>query len=271
MSIAAIIGAFLALVFIAACAGMVRPFPKSAKRWHFGAAAAGSIFLAGIIPTAEDGAQIATTTTGSAVADATSLSAPVAYHPFTGEPGIDPEEAALIDKNSDWIMENVAAGDVYDPAALEDRLGAPQVGPSLQPGHQSYFYPSAYMTLIVDASRKRIATWKVGNTIPPFNATRTDFQTRGTQWPLTIEEGWVGCENGAVWFMAPTGKVYAVNGLAESVYEDITPIWAEDVSRSEIREPRKRGAPIARLNIGGLTAEGLKSCTDQAWTQRSEP
>lgn len=72
----------------------------------------------------------------------------------------------------------------------------------------------------------------------------------GWQWPLTVEEGTLRCENDAVVFTDPDGNEWAVNGQAVTVgYNEIDPIWLDN--------PDLDGA---KLDIGPLISYGRQFC-----------
>jgi hypothetical protein len=68
---------------------------------------------------------------------------------------------------------------------------------------------------------------------------RADF---GQQWPLTVADGVLSCQNGAVTF-ASGGVVYGVNGTAKSRgFRGIDPIW-------QLAPPRTTSAVVERLSM----------------------
>lgn len=91
---------------------------------------------------------------------------------------------------------------------------------------------------------------------------RADFVERGLSWPLTVDAGRLGCRARAVWFKAPDGREYAVNGMAASKgYDRIDPILAVD--EETLRLLKAAGADVSfkpRLDPRDLIAEGLKLC-----------
>jgi hypothetical protein len=98
---------------------------------------------------------------------------------------------------------------------------------------------------------------------------RSDFERSGRVWPLTVDQGRVGCSkarNGqdAIWFETTAGVRYAIGSwaIAHGGYLDLKPIWAEDVAFNDRtasifpEEPRGQ----VRLNIGDLRDEASKLC-----------
>ena len=66
---------------------------------------------------------------------------------------------------------------------------------------------------------------------------RADIEEDGGEWPLTVESGRVGCEDGrGLTFKTTDGDVYALNGLAAGQgFADIDPIWAADPDYADIK------------------------------------
>jgi hypothetical protein len=86
------------------------------------------------------------------------------------------------------------------------------------------------------------------------NAERISRADFGNDWPFTVEEGTLGCDDSqggpAVTFEA-AGTVYGVNGFAKTYgYKDIEPIW------------RDSSDPLAgpKVNIGPIIDRGLELC-----------
>ena len=77
----------------------------------------------------------------------------------------------------------------------------------------------------------------------------------GDAWPLTVEEGTLACNGsggvGEVFFTAPEGTAYAVNGAAKSNERlaDVTPIWADNPDINGLKK-----------DIGPLIDKGLALC-----------
>jgi hypothetical protein len=80
----------------------------------------------------------------------------------------------------------------------------------------------------------------------------------GKAWPLTVERGYLRCEEStadgpagqAVVFTSPDGREYGVNGTAlDEGYPRINPIW---------RNSGESWAP--KVNIGPLISKGLSLC-----------
>jgi hypothetical protein len=100
----------------------------------------------------------------------------------------------------------------------------------------------------------------VGQTAPGRqHSARVSQAQFGHRWPLTVDCGVLFCDatgdqggvNG-VYFTAPDGTVYAVNGTARNSgdYPDIDPIWAPD---------RGFGKGVKK-DIGVLIDKGLRLC-----------
>jgi len=99
-----------------------------------------------------------------------------------------------------------------------------------------------------------------GCTAPAPNATKADFERRGLKWPLTVEQGTLGCEGDAVFF-GHDGTQYAVNGAASREYAPIEPIWRyDDKMNNELAAAGAGNGPKLRVNIGDMISEGLKLC-----------
>lgn len=170
-------------------------------------------------------------------------------------------DTKLRDERRRWVMENVIVGTPWDRAKFERRLGKAEKGPSELNLHDAYYYPGPGMTLLVNQLTKKVATWKDGNAIPAPNATKADYVSRGLTWPLAVDKGWLGCTGAAVWFRAPNGDTYAVNGAAAPRYKPIEPIWSVNHEiMDQVRGAGMKGGPIVRLSIGDMIQEGLKAC-----------
>lgn len=104
-----------------------------------------------------------------------------------------------------------------------------------------------------------VAVARRGDGVP---VSRVSFAAGGLSWPLNVESGRLGCRGKAVWFKAPDGRSYAVNGMAAGRgYERIDPILAVDEGTLRILE--KAGADTSfkpRLDPRDLIAEGLNLC-----------
>ena len=84
-------------------------------------------------------------------------------------------------------------------------------------------------------------------------------------WPVTVDRGRLKCDKSpqgrpAVWFEAPDGKIYPLNGVAKSIahirlkphQKKLDPIWRED----EVIRDGIRVSPF------GFIKRGLKLCDD---------
>lgn len=91
---------------------------------------------------------------------------------------------------------------------------------------------------------------------------RTDFQTRGLTWPLTVEEGRIGCTRLARW-VESGGVRYGLNGSASKRegYADLSDIWALDEEMAEqLRQAGVPNDPPLRINVGDMIEEAGKFC-----------
>jgi hypothetical protein len=77
----------------------------------------------------------------------------------------------------------------------------------------------------------------------------------GNNWPLTIEKGYLSCNNGRCVTLRYEGKIYGLNGVAKTFYKndpdyaDINEIWANDTNMYGLK-----------MSIAPLIEEGLKMC-----------
>ena len=105
---------------------------------------------------------------------------------------------------------------------------------------------------------------------PGTDITRMEL---GDKWPFSVDSGKLECIQDAVVFHA-NGKVYAVNGFAETMgYDAIDEIWVEDPSFFEIAKAiassenrpidevvKSMGTP-PKISIGEVIRKGLKLCS----------
>lgn len=87
--------------------------------------------------------------------------------------------------------------------------------------------------------------------LPP-NAQRVSAENVDP-WPLAVDSGVLRCEGpSAVYFDAPDGTTYMVNGMAMTLddAEDIDPIWLAG------KDPEM----VPKVNIGSLIDTGLELC-----------
>lgn len=66
-----------------------------------------------------------------------------------------------------------------------------------------------------------------GSSLGP-NEVRVSAETEGIgEWPVTVDNGVLRCEADAVYFRAPDGTEYAINGFAKGLSDgpDIEAIW----------------------------------------------
>ena len=96
----------------------------------------------------------------------------------------------------------------------------------------------------------------------PSTASRANFEARGLKWPLSVDEGTLGCTNEARWIEV-SGVRYGVNGTASTDrgYAAIEPIWRVDEKMAKQLE--KLGVPNEpplRISIGDLIEEAGRLC-----------
>lgn len=97
---------------------------------------------------------------------------------------------------------------------------------------------------------------------PGYRVTRAGFEARKLTWPFTVDEGVIGCDREALWFVSGA-DIYALNGWAVELlgYEMPYDIW-------QFNEDLKAAAeaaglePQARINIGDVLTEARKFCTN---------
>lgn len=160
-----------------------------------------------------------------------------------------------------WVMENVVSGMRWDKSAVEGRLGKSIRGASELGQHETYYFPGADMSLLVNRLTSEVTTWRKGNAIVPPNASRAVFVAKGLNWPLTVDAGYLGCTGSAIYFTTLDGVSYGVNGAAAQ-YKNIKPIWASDKKMmGELRAAGVKGGPELKVNIGDMIAEGQKLCS----------
>ncbi|MTD32537.1 DUF2511 domain-containing protein [Paludibacterium sp. dN 18-1] len=80
-----------------------------------------------------------------------------------------------------------------------------------------------------------------------MNSAEVSAAKMGSQWPLTVDHGWVSCERGGdtLVFTDDSGKKWGINGFAISQYGSIDPIVASNGSNSTDGGPNKK--PLAPL------------------------
>ena len=97
---------------------------------------------------------------------------------------------------------------------------------------------------------------------PSPQVSRSDFEKRGLDWPLTVAEAKLGCTKLSRWVKVE-GVKYALNGVSgEQGYADLTPIWRDDEVMAEAL--RARGAvdePPTKVNIGDMIEEAGRFCS----------
>lgn len=79
---------------------------------------------------------------------------------------------------------------------------------------------------------------------------RALVEARGDDWPLTVADGTIRCENGGQVTFEGGGTKYAVNGTARGQTDlpDIDPIWADSTDG------------LGKKNIGPIISVGLTLC-----------
>ncbi|NBB65871.1 hypothetical protein GVN18_42160 [Pseudomonas sp. ODNR1LW] len=102
--------------------------------------------------------------------------------------------------------------------------------------------------------------------------TREGFIAAGKVWPVTVENGEVGCtpnkihrDADALWFRGPDNVVYGLNSYAsvQNGYADLEPIWLEDEKANaevEAAFPGQKLAEPRRLAIGDLAERAREIC-----------
>jgi hypothetical protein len=83
------------------------------------------------------------------------------------------------------------------------------------------------------------------------DVSRSQFESDGKKWPLTVDSGTLTCESGSRITFTSGGTTYAVNGLAKGDHKwaDIDPIWADDGS-----------GPDLKVDISDLIEAGQALC-----------
>lgn len=84
----------------------------------------------------------------------------------------------------------------------------------------------------------------------PAAVSRSAFEAEGLAWPLAVDAGRVGCEDGLfAFFEEPDGTRWALTGAAQSLYPEVDPVWLEN--------PEVKGA---RVSLYDLTSRALARC-----------
>ena len=91
--------------------------------------------------------------------------------------------------------------------------------------------------------------------------TREQFEERGLTWPLTVDEGELRCEDGAI-TITVDGTVYALTGFAKARgAQPIDPVWADDTELAkEIEEAGGDISFIPKISLYDLTSVGKELC-----------
>ncbi len=104
-----------------------------------------------------------------------------------------------------------------------------------------------------------------GSAVPAGKSVNSaDFARAGLKWPLTVEQGSIGCDGMSYWFKTNDGTAYALNGMATQSggYQPIEPIWAEDEKMmTELRNAGVADGTTLRINIGDMIQEAFKLCS----------
>jgi formyltetrahydrofolate synthetase len=94
--------------------------------------------------------------------------------------------------------------------------------------------------------------------------TRAEFERTGLRWPLTVDQGRIGCDGVAAWFRTDDGRTYGLNGAATgSGFPPIEPIWAiDEKTMGEFNAIAKAGqeVPVVRVSIADMISEANKHC-----------
>lgn len=93
---------------------------------------------------------------------------------------------------------------------------------------------------------------------------RAQFEADRREWPLTVDHGRVASNGAAVWFEAPDGTLYALNGIAMALpeYADITPIHQLNQQHWEMLEScgvDPLNQQIPHMPLGDLIDIGLNA------------
>lgn len=88
-------------------------------------------------------------------------------------------------------------------------------------------------------------------------ASRDAFEQQGLRWPLTIDHGHVIADRGSIYFRAPDGTTYALNGLARQHHQPVDLIHLEDPAIRQAlidagADPAQ--AVVPRVSVGPLIA-----------------
>lgn len=101
-----------------------------------------------------------------------------------------------------------------------------------------------------------------GSDDDPALVSRSEFKARGLKWPLTAEEGRLGCTRLARWIEVDEVR-YGLNGSASERegYMDLSAIWAVDEKMAaDLRKAGLPNEPPLRVNVGDMIEEAGKFC-----------
>lgn len=96
----------------------------------------------------------------------------------------------------------------------------------------------------------------------PAIVSRSEFEARGLKWPLTAENGRLGCTRLARWIEVNEVR-YGLNGSASERegYMDLSAIWAVDEKMAaDLRKAGIPNEPPLRVNVGDMIEEAGKFC-----------
>lgn len=96
--------------------------------------------------------------------------------------------------------------------------------------------------------------------------TRASFEAVGKKWPLSVDDGFVGCTSfGARWFQTLDDRVFGLNGLASRAdgFEEIKQIWLENDAfnkrmTAENGEPPVTPYRVSMFDLGQVAAARCK-------------
>lgn len=96
----------------------------------------------------------------------------------------------------------------------------------------------------------------------PAAVSRDGFEAKGLLWPLTVNEGRLGCTQMARW-VEVDGKRYGLNGIAteERGYAELEQIWS--VNKEMMQQLKEAGAtegPTIRISVGDMISEAGAFC-----------
>lgn len=93
-------------------------------------------------------------------------------------------------------------------------------------------------------------------------ASKADFEARGLTWPLTVEQGRLGCD-GLARYVEVDGRKYGLNGFATAAkgYSELEPIWRWDEAHNRrIKSLTSEPVTQLRVSIGDMLGETERLC-----------